>query len=561
MRFVVKSNRVRCLKQAAAIGLIAIFGTGCSTDFSRFDPEQFKTASVNENQYQQQPAISQTQNADQYPNDQYQVSSAQQANTYPDDVDPVTTASISRPNTRRSAVSRPPLPGGIVSANQPNSTPVTPQYSQNAPVSLYDSRQRTGQVAPLSNGVNPYPADTREAANTYQKPVHQAANASRSVTAPLSVDPITTASIRPAKPALVPNNNRRSQSSTGWTSIGGTAITMRQGETLYNISKRYGVPVKEIVKANNLSSPDQVRDGQRIVIPTYVYSSKAPVSAPDRNPKTKASRASTGLIGEKSSVKSVVPLKTPDKIKPGLAAVKLNKRNTANKSGDYLVVAGDSLGKIANKNGVSVSDLKRINNLTSSNIRIGQKLKMPGKTAEISVKSDRVPKKVAGLAPMKVDPVITNATPKPYTKPNSVDPIRPNASEEKAPARTGIENFRWPATGKVVSKFGDRRNGERNSGIDISVPEGTSVKAAENGVVIYSGNELKDYGNLLLIRHDGGWVSAYAYNKSLQVKRGERVRRGQVVAKSGRTGKAEQPMIHFELRKDSNPVNPQTYLR
>ncbi|MCF6322367.1 MAG: hypothetical protein L3J32_11465, partial [Rhizobiaceae bacterium] len=103
MRVVVKSNRVRCLKQVAAIGLIAVIGTGCSTDFSRFDPEQFKTASVDNNQYQQQPQITQMQPADQYPNDQYRVSSAQQMNTYPDDVDPVTTASISRPGIKRSA--------------------------------------------------------------------------------------------------------------------------------------------------------------------------------------------------------------------------------------------------------------------------------------------------------------------------------------------------------------------------------------------------------------------------------------------------------------------------
>ena len=131
----------------------------------------------------------------------------------------------------------------------------------------------------------------------------------------------------------------------------------------------------------------------------------------------------------------------------------------------------------------------------------------------------------------------------------------------RAPARTGIDTFRWPATGRVISKFGDRRRGERNDGIDISVPEGTSVKAAENGVVIYSGNELQDYGNLLLVRHDGGWVSAYAHNKSLNAKRGDKVNRGQIIAKSGRTGNAVRPMIHFELRKDANPVNPQKYLR
>ena len=104
-------------------------------------------------------------------------------------------------------------------------------------------------------------------------------------------------------------------------------------------------------------------------------------------------------------------------------------------------------------------------------------------------------------------------------------------------------------------------NGRGNDGIDISVPEGTPVAAAQSGTVIYSGSELEDFGNLILVSHAGGWVSAYAHASETLVKRGQKVRRGQVIAKSGRTGNATVPKLHFELRKNSNPVNPLTYLK
>jgi murein DD-endopeptidase MepM/ murein hydrolase activator NlpD len=120
--------------------------------------------------------------------------------------------------------------------------------------------------------------------------------------------------------------------------------------------------------------------------------------------------------------------------------------------------------------------------------------------------------------------------------------------------------FRWPVRGRVISEFGKKPNGERNDGINLAVPEGTSVKAAEDGTVIYAGNELKSYGNLVLIRHADGWVSAYAHNSTLQVKRGDEVRRGQVVALSGMSGGVTTPQLHFELRKDATPVDPLQHL-
>ena len=113
--------------------------------------------------------------------------------------------------------------------------------------------------------------------------------------------------------------------------------------------------------------------------------------------------------------------------------------------------------------------------------------------------------------------------------------------------------------GRVISSYGSG-GGKSNDGIDIAVPEGTPVKAAENGVVIYAGDGLKDFGNTVLVRHENGLVTVYGHASSLEVKRGEKVKRGQEIARSGMSGTTDAPKLHFEVRKDSAPVDPSTFL-
>jgi murein DD-endopeptidase MepM/ murein hydrolase activator NlpD len=120
--------------------------------------------------------------------------------------------------------------------------------------------------------------------------------------------------------------------------------------------------------------------------------------------------------------------------------------------------------------------------------------------------------------------------------------------------------FRWPVRGRVITGFGPKPNGQQNDGIDLAVPEGTAVHAAEDGVVAYAGNELKGYGNLILIRHADGFVTAYAHASEILVKRNDTVRRGQVIAKSGESGSVSSPQLHFEIRKGSSPVDPTQFL-
>jgi len=125
---------------------------------------------------------------------------------------------------------------------------------------------------------------------------------------------------------------------------------------------------------------------------------------------------------------------------------------------------------------------------------------------------------------------------------------------------TPTQKFLWPVQGRVISPFGQRPGGGRNDGINIAARPGSSIHAADAGTVTYVGNELKGYGNLVLIQHDNGYITAYAHAERIDVQRGERVSRGQVIGSAGETGDVTEPQVHFEIRVGTRPVDPTSYL-
>jgi murein DD-endopeptidase MepM/ murein hydrolase activator NlpD len=175
------------------------------------------------------------------------------------------------------------------------------------------------------------------------------------------------------------------------------------------------------------------------------------------------------------------------------------------------------------------------------------------------------PPRVAALGNDTVVPPIEMVPPtepdtltvKPPATALSPAPITP---AESSAAIVPAIKFRGPAKGRVICRFGANADSTQSDGIKISVPMGADVVAAEGGVVAYAGSELKGYGNLILIRHANNWVTAYAHNEELLVKRGDAVRRGQTIAKAGKTGNVDQPQLHFELRQGAKPVDPLPYL-
>jgi murein DD-endopeptidase MepM/ murein hydrolase activator NlpD len=237
----------------------------------------------------------------------------------------------------------------------------------------------------------------------------------------------------------------------------------------------------------------------------------------------------------------------------------------------HVVNHGDTLLSISRRNHVPVAELAKANKLEpSSKLRLGMKLTVPGaKTAAAAPVAQpaavvATQPAVAPLAPATKVAAATTVPPQTAHLAQATTKIEDAPAAEtpvKASEATGaLPTFRWPVRGKVITAYGAKANGKANDGINVAVPEGTPVKAAEDGVVAYSGNELKGYGNLVLVRHSNGYVTAYAHASELLVKRGDTIKRGQTIAKSGQSGEVGSPQLHFEIRKGSSPVDPLQFL-
>ncbi len=278
------------------------------------------------------------------------------------------------------------------------------------------------------------------------------------------------------------------------------------GETLFGISRYYNLPIRALIERNGLQPPYLLRTGQRLSLPAPAV---------------------------------------------------------------HMVRRGETVYGLSRQYGITTSDLSRANGLTAPyTIQVGQRLVIP--------KSDGAPQNrtVGSTAPQSTAPTTGETAPnltavpvaKPSVKPASnaqasvgTSATRPTpAPLPQPPSSTG--RFVWPVAGKLLSTFGPKAGGLHNDGINIAAAAGTQVVAAENGVVAYASNEMKGFGNLLLIKHDGGWVTAYAHNAKLLVSRGQTVARGQRIALVGATGAVGTPQLHFELRKGSQAVDPLGYL-
>lgn len=247
------------------------------------------------------------------------------------------------------------------------------------------------------------------------------------------------------------------------------------------------------------------------------------------------------------------------------------------KTSHYIVQSGDTLLSVSRKTGVSVNTLKQANNLTNGSIRVGQMLVIAksnqGENAPATSPNPLAPQnaqasqhlnaKVLPQPQQQPRPIETNqvASARDNVMTTTKDSVSKVADDSAvAPQSTGITQMRWPIRGRILRSFGQKNGMATNDGIDIMAPEGSSVKAAENGIVIYAGDGLKEFGNTVLIKHQNNIVTVYGNNSKILVKRGQQVRRGDEIAKSGMSGSATSPQLHFEVRKNSSPVNPIKYL-
>ncbi len=311
-----------------------------------------------------------------------------------------------------------------------------------------------------------------------------------------------------------------------WTWEGGTPIVVAPGETLESISRRHGVPVAAIMQANNIVNPTAVHPGEHLVIP-----------------RLRSSTLRTSL-----AMPPVGPVGSPRTVLAPTAGV-------------HVVAPGETLRSISKLYGKPVMVLAKANNIPPDTmVKVGERIVIPDVQAGQS--GVLAPRAQAPATPA-VGPDYASAE-SPHSARVAVPEPAP-ATEQTSTVKTAepagaLPGFRWPARGRVIAGFGPSPNGLQNDGINLAVPEGTPIKAADDGVVAYAGNELKGYGNLVLVRHSNGFVTAYAHASEILVKRGETVKRGQVIARSGQTGNVTSPQLHFEIRKGSTPVDPAQFL-
>lgn len=317
---------------------------------------------------------------------------------------------------------------------------------------------------------------------------------------------------------------------------GGT-ITVYPGDTVYSISRRCNVSVRELIEANTLAAP-------------YIVTSGMTLRVPGGN-------------------------------------------------GVYVVQRGDTLLVLARKLKVEFQTLARTNGKTPPyTIYVGEKLRVPGRygggtqvartsqpdraagplviaspnapgshapsTASTATVS-RLPPRDEAPPPARVASAGSNTsagvqTPPPAARNQAFQPEMVLPPPEPPPLAG--RGFVWPLKGDVLVEFGPMANkGQNNDGVNIAAPRGTPVRAAENGVVAYSGNGLKGFGNLLLIKHAGGWMTAYAHNDQLMVAKGQSVKKNQQISTVGSTGNVDSPQLHFEIRKGTEAVNPNDYIK
>lgn len=320
----------------------------------------------------------------------------------------------------------------------------------------------------------------------------------------------------------------------------GNAYVVQPGETIYTIAQKLHLSVRSLIDANQMQPPFQVWAGQKLVLPG---------------------------------------------------------------SGFYIVNKGDNLTVIARKTSVPFATLARMNGLSSPYVlQVGQKLLLPAAAGAAAAPSPTVAASagaspslaptaapvysqqtasaapqaavtVSNLpppgstapaapaptasAPVAAAPVAAPPVSAPISNPTQTASLPPTPLPE--PPKSG-KGFLWPVKGEVIAEYGTTSKGQHNDGINIAAARGTPVLAAEAGVVAYAGNELRGFGNLLLIKHEGGWMTAYAHNDALLVKRGDVVKRGQKIAKVGDSGGVSQPQLHFEVRQGTRAVDPATLL-
>ena len=296
--------------------------------------------------------------------------------------------------------------------------------------------------------------------------------------------------------------------------------TVRMMDTLYGVAQLNGVDASELVRVNDLKPPYHLPVGQVLILPGKVASPPAQVPA--------------AVEAEVQHVE-LLPPQAPPPASPA---------------------AGTSVAASTPQGGDAITAVALPPPAQQSASGAGEP------SAPVVVVPSPPPSTMADYPGASKGEAAEEApAPPPPAPPGAkLASLPPEPSVPPGPGGASGGRFLWPVHGKIISGYGPKEGGLFNDGINIAVREGTPVVAADDGVVVYAGNEIRGFGNLVLIKHANGWMTAYAHNAEFLVRRGAEVRRGQAIAKAGASGTVSSPQLHFEIRRGSHAVDPMKYL-
>jgi murein DD-endopeptidase MepM/ murein hydrolase activator NlpD len=363
-----------------------------------------------------------------------------------------------------------------------------------------------------------------------------------------------------------------------------STITVRRKDTIQSLAKQAHVSVADLARLNHLKKPYRLHAGQQVKLPDQpgAVSSRAVVAEEEE-------RAAPTVVtaGRKDTLKGIadkhgVSLETLAKLNhikkpyrihrgqrirlPGHAAEAERVRSTT-----YTVQSGDTLYSIARRFGTDARSLAELNGMDAGDrLSAGRRIRLPGVAEDrIAPKPNRsvastadtsTPVPYASLPSNPPTPSAPGLAPPPPSstaslssqlapyKPPTAPPVEAPAPGDAEVAAAGKGLFEWPVKGDIIQRFGPLAGGQRSDGVDIRDAAGTPVVAAASGEVVYAGNSLPGFGNMVLLRHDGGWVTVYAHLASLDVKMRQTVNQGQTIGAVGQSGGVSQPQLHFEVR-------------
>ena len=316
-------------------------------------------------------------------------------------------------------------------------------------------------------------------------------------------------------------------------------VIVERGDTLYSIAKKHDTTVAELAKINSLKSPYTLSIGQKLQI---------------RTTQKQIQSDSKVVVVQKQ-----IQQEPSKQIQPAKAVVQEQSvKRVAVK--EISVKKGDTLYSLSREYQIPVNDLAVMNKLSSPfTLSVGQKIKVPMLNSVATTTQSKVTAQpVVTTKAKQTDVKITKQ--ETFTQQKVKISSNPNKQLPQISGRSSSK-FSWPVRGKILSQYGAKNNGLFNDGINIAAAQGTNVRAAENGVVAYAGNEVKGMGNLIIIQHSDGWMTVYAHLDSMSVRRGTRVSVGDVIGKIGKTGKVDTPQLHFEIRKGTKAYDPVSYLK